>query len=215
MKRFCCLLAVLLCLVLPMSVCAEAADTVKQYELGAGGVDCLTSQTAFWEYPLLEAGQCRLNGTLQFTNRAAWSAQVGLLVTLPYDNTAALGYLNYVRIRVVRDDGTVVYDGPYCRIADNGRLDDGYVCAPDRTVSYSISLWCAYDYAGDLSAESDGIAWQIAVSEHHAGHGGEQAPSTPSEVWVLGLLVGVAVLAVCLLPRFRPSRKRSRRRKTK
>ena len=118
-----------------------------------------------------------------------------------------------MRIRVVRHDGTVVYDGPYCRIADGGRLDDGYICQPDAEVRYDISVWCAYDYAGTLSSDSDGVVWQVAAATYRGQPDGEQAPSTPSEVWILWLLLaGVAALAICLSPIWKPSRKRSRRR---
>jgi hypothetical protein len=49
---------VLLC----AAVSAAPADATKRYELrvdqtGAGGVFCLDAETAFWEYPLLAAGQ--------------------------------------------------------------------------------------------------------------------------------------------------------------
>lgn len=220
MKRvICLLLAAVLCLALPSVVSAAPADAVKRYELrvdntGSGGVFCPNAVTAFWEYPLLEAGQCRLDGTVTFANYSAVSVQTGILITLPYENEAALGYLNYVRIRVVRDDGTTVYDGPYCRIADNGRLDNGYVCAPAGEVSYRISMWCAYDYVGAVSAESAGITWQFATSEYVAPPIGEAAPSTPSEVWVLGVLVaGVVVLGICLLPRFGTKKRRSGRKR--
>jgi hypothetical protein len=150
---------------------------------------------------------------LTFTNYSDVAVDTGIVITLPYDNEVALAYLNYVRICVVRDDGAVVYDGPYCRITDNGRLDDGYMCAPGVAVTYTVSAWCAYDYAGKAAEDSSGITWQLAVSDHKEEPDGRPTPSTPSEVWVLGVLaVGIAVLVVCLLPRFKRKSNRSRRK---
>ena len=88
---------------------------------GTGMIAENPAQAAFWEYPILPAGQTKLTqGTLTIKNNTGRDATVRLEeVELPYDDPAALDYLAALTI-TIRDGDAVLYNGPYSAINDGG-----------------------------------------------------------------------------------------------
>ena len=123
-------------------------------------------QPAVWEFPLVPAGQTRRAGTLRLRNDSDATVHLRLeQIELPYGDTAALTYLDALRITVTEGDQTL-YDGPYSRIADadGGLKLETASWAPGATRELSIALRCPCSYEGNPAEVSKEITWVFSAS---------------------------------------------------
>lgn len=93
---------------------------------------------------------------------------------------------------------TVLYDGPYSRIAEEGGLKLSVEnLQPGEVREYTVSLYCDFTYEGDPSITAQQVYWRFQASSTYT-----VAPEAPSP-WdnpvlpiVLGTAGGLLVLAV-------------------
>lgn len=148
---------------------------------GVNGVIPEPDAAAFWECPLLSAGQGRTDGTLRISNEDKGAVDVRLKeVVLPYGDEEALAYLDALRIRVT-DGDTVLYDGAYTRIAEEGGLALTVKELPrGSSHTFGIELYCSFGYTGEpigLQVRWDWEASPAAVTN--------DVPAPEQPVWVL------------------------------
>lgn len=151
---------------------------------------------AFWEYPLLSAGQGATGGTLTFVNEDKGAVDLKLkAVTLPYDDPQALAYLDALRIRVSRGN-TVLYDGPYSRIAEkNGLVIEEKDVPRGGKRSFTIDLFCSFAYEEDPATVTAAVEWSFTASPSTAA----DTPSASGQsTWVLvAMSVAAGLVILC------------------
>ena len=170
----------------PESSLSETAPYVqieeKTITLTAGGKITMEpeGQAAFWEYPLLQAGEVRRAGTLRLVNAGDKAVNFRLSqIDLPYGNVEALTYLDALRITVTEGE-TVLYDGTYSRIADSDGLQlemENWQPGSERVLT--IRLRCEFGYAGEPETVSVPISWAFSAS-YQTGDGEPSLPTTPA-----------------------------------
>lgn len=146
-KHVACLAALLLLTALPVLAADRLQVTLSENESGKTlVVSTEDNRAAVWEIPTLKAGEQLLEpGTITLVNQTDEEARIALdYVELPFDNAAALVYLNHLNI-TVRDGDTVLYDGAYSRINDENGLAFEYTIAPAQAVVLTVDL--RRDYA--------------------------------------------------------------------
>ncbi len=143
-----CLLALWLCALCVCTASADApADAARTFVWKNGELTSEDTTAAFWEYPQLTAGQTRRGGTLTLTNQGVGSVTASLTdVQFPYDNDAALRYLNALHL-TVRDGDQVLYDGVFARLNDEGLMQP-ITLKWGETRALSIDLSCDFAYEG-------------------------------------------------------------------
>jgi hypothetical protein len=153
-----------------ISAGAENSADAKSYTLSetpqqSGVITEEPAEPAFWELPQVPAGQVlHREGTLTLKNTTGLTADMKLdTVSLPYDNPEALEYLNHLII-TVKDGDTVLYEGPYSRINDEGGLRISLSLESGAVKTYTIGLRCDFSYTGDLTSASQYIAWMFSAS---------------------------------------------------
>ncbi len=106
---------------------------------GTGMIAENPAQAAFWEYPILPAGQTKLTqGTLTIKKTRGGMPRCGSKrSSCPDDDPAALDYLAALTI-TIRDGDAVLYNGPYSAINDGG-LQLTVPVASGQMKSYTIS----------------------------------------------------------------------------
>ncbi|MBQ9964983.1 MAG: hypothetical protein IJP14_07690, partial [Clostridia bacterium] len=148
MKKICCIIIgglLLLASVLPVS----ALGTAQTFELVALGDNTLAfkaqEEPAFWEHPTLKAGEyVEHAGAFIIHNKTTALQKIGLQsVQLPFENEEALRYLNHLTL-TVKSGSTVLYEGPYSRINDNGGLSLNTELPANSSIAYTIGLRCDY-----------------------------------------------------------------------
>lgn len=183
-KRLCLLAAVLAALALG-SFAVPAEELVdKAFVIVGDGVNGVIPEpdaAAFWECPMLSAGQARTDGQLRITNDDKAAVDVRLKdVVLPYGDEEALAYLDALRIRVT-DGDTVLYDGAYTRIAEEGGLELTVQELPrGSTRTFGIELYCSFAYTGQPIGTQVRWDWEASPS---AVTNDVPAPEQP--IWVL------------------------------
>ena len=152
------------------------------------------AQAAFWEYPILPAGQTKLTqGTLTIKNNTGRDATVRLEeVELPYDDPDALDYLAALTI-TIRDGDAVLYNGPYSAINDGG-LQLTVPVASGQMKSYTISLHCAFSYEGDPAAAAKPLFWAFSATSTVVENPGKQLPPISPLVLTMFCVAGGLVL---------------------
>lgn len=192
---FACAILALFC-VIP----AGASDLPSEKEFvlmddsGTGMIAENPAQAAFWEYPILPAGQTKLTqGTLTIKNNTGRDATVRLEeVELPYDDPAALDYLAALTI-TIRDGDVVLYNGPYSAINDGG-LQLTVPVASGQMKSYTISLHCAFAYEGDPAAAAKPLFWAFSATSTVVENPGKQLPPISPLVLTMFCVAGGLVL---------------------
>lgn len=119
--------------------------------------------------------------TLRISNEDKGAVDVRLKeVVLPYGDEEALAYLDALRIRVT-DGDTVLYDGAYTRIAEEGGLALTVKELPrGSSHTFGIELYCSFGYTGEpigLQVRWDWEASPAAVTN--------DVPAPEQPVWVL------------------------------
>lgn len=109
-----------------------------------------TNVSTFWEAPALTAGETRSGGTLTLENTSAEEVTLTLSeMEFPEDNADAMTYLDALRLQI-RDGDTVLFDDSYSRIASNDATALQIKLAAGEKKALSVSLSCAFRYAGQL-----------------------------------------------------------------
>lgn len=205
-KRFMTGLAVLLLLcALTQAVSAELPESMqtlqKQYSLKLsetyGSIDTTPTTPAFWEYPILRAGEQYAEGTLVVRNDSDYTATMELTeVVLPYGDEQKLTYLDHLELTVSEGE-TVLYDNTYAHVNDEegGLSIKLEAMSPGEEHVYTVKLRCRYDYAGDPYADASQVAWMFGASTQTTSY--EQPEGLPQ--WALITVVTFAVLIVALV----------------
>lgn len=119
---------------------------------------------AFWEMPLLPAGQNRAPGTLTILNQSDQTLEVTLRsVELPYDNAEAFAYFDRLRITVCEGE-QVWYDGAYSRINDADGLKLSFTLPAGGSKQFSIGMRCAMDFVGNPAEYAAFCKWDFLAS---------------------------------------------------
>lgn len=160
------LIALLLCLACPVSALSKT-QTVTISKLGnTVQPPVVSGEVTVWERPILRPGEeYTESGTLTIENKTDEPQTIELdHVALPFDNDAALSYLNHVYI-TVREGETVKYSGTYSRINDEGGLILSYTLPARTKVELTIDMRCEYTFSGSQTGfeGEDLIRWNF----HH------------------------------------------------
>ncbi len=138
-------------------------QTVVLSQLGDALALTAEDAPAAWETPTLKAGEALTDAgllTLKNTTNQTYTLRLDE-VALPYGNTEALTYLNHLHL-VLRQNGTVLYNGVYSRINDGGGLQ--YTCELEAGESAQLEVYLRCDYtAPDVTGFEDGtlIDWKF------------------------------------------------------
>lgn len=197
------LLLCLLCALLMLSTLsvASAEDFQKIYTLRmsetSGSIEVTPGGAAFWEYPVLRAGEDHVEGTMVVKNASDYTASMELLdIALPYGDAQRMAYLDQLLLTVKEGD-TVLFDNTYSRINDvegglNIRLDQ---MAPGEEHTYTVKLRCRYTYTGDPAVDAVTMLWDFSARGTTTTYEGPEG--LPQ--WVQISLVGLAATIVLLI----------------
>ena len=197
------ILLTLLLLLLPLTASAETVQK-KSYSLLLDGSTGIIQETphdtaAFWEFPTIPAGQTNVNGELTVVNHSAEAVDFYLKeIELPYNNTKALAYLDSLHI-IVQEGKSVLYNGTYSRIAEvNGLTMIKRSIQPDEQVTYTISLYCDFDYTGDVYTASVPVPWRFsATTALSKGKADSIGPVKPPVSALVVLCIAGVIVIVC------------------
>lgn len=198
-RAFTFLLTVLLLVTVTMPVSAE--DLRKTYTLQMsethGYIETTPRTAAFWEYPVMRAGEDHVEGTMTVKNASAYTANMEMAaVSLPYGDEQRMAYLDELMLTVKEGD-TVLFDNSYSHINDpEGGLHLKYEnMAPGEEHTYTIKLYCRYTYAGDAAEDAVSMLWNFSARTTTTTYEGPQG--LPQ--WVQILLIGLAATIILLL----------------
>ena len=152
------LAALILCTAAVVPACAEAQDNETTIVIARkdGKTELTPSQTesCFWEYPTLTAGQHRSDGVLWLDNRTGKNTTVTITdFHLPTDNAAAMEYLKALHLTVTAD-GKTMYDGAYDQA---GSLSVAVDVPKGEKKSVQFELGCDFTYTGESTLGGDVI----------------------------------------------------------
>ncbi len=207
LKQFAvCLFCLLMFAALPTAVSAERPESMetltKVYTLNItetrGSIEAQPMSPAFWEYPLLRAGEQYIEGKMILRNNSEYTASMELTnITLPYGDDAKLSYLDHLQL-TVREGDQVIYDNTYAHVNDE---EGGLKIAlesmtPGEEHIYTIRMRCMYDYAGDPYADVSQVAWLFGASTKTTTY--EESQGLPD--WLkLTLIIFAAMIAVLIV----------------
>lgn len=153
---------------------------------------------AFWEYPILRAGETLIGeGNMIVKNDSEFTVDMQMEpVLLPYGDNAKLAYLDCLWL-TVREGETVIYDNTYAHINDaDGGLSLNYVAmTPGEEHTYTITMRCLYDYAGDPYADVAPLVWNFKAQTETTIY--EEPQGLPQ--WAQILVISFAVMIVILI----------------
>ena len=170
------------------------ADATRTFVWTGEAFTSEDTTAAFWEFPQLKAGQTRRDGALNFTNRSGGSVTLRLTeVQFPYDDQAAIGYLNALHL-TLRDGDRVLYDGAFVRLNDDG-LTEAVTLKNGETRTLSVDLSCDFAYEGAVTCGEQVMYWNWAASSSWLGFF-----QTALDAWVFWVpaLVILAVIIVLI-----------------
>ncbi len=165
------LLILLLCVMLSFSASAEESldnETTVVITRNSGQTEVTPSQTesCFWEYPQLTAGQHRDDGTLWLSNMSGEDITVTLSdFQLPLDNPDAVAYLKALHL-TVKAGGKTVFDDTYDKA---GNLSVTMDIENGEKKPIGFELGCDFTYKGESSLGDDVIYGKYTVEYHSAG----------------------------------------------
>lgn len=200
-----CLLSLLMLTGLTVAVSAERPESMdtltKTYTLyitqTRGSIEAQPLSPAFWEYPVLRAGEQYAEGTMTIRNNSEYTASMSLNnVTLPYGDDKKLAYLDHLQLTVTEGD-QVLYDNTYAHIndADGGLKIAFEAMAPGEEHVYTIRMRCRYDYTGDPYADASHVAWLFGASTQTTTF--EESQGLPQ--WALLTVIIFAVMIAVLI----------------
>lgn len=219
MKRFFCLLLTL-GVIWACGTSAFAISDRAEYVFLKDSEGYFFEQTegelTFWEAPNVVTGQTRSGGVITLKNESDRTVDFTLAsVSLPYDNEAALTYLDAVTL-VIEQDGREVYHGPFTRLMDGDRAAiqiAGVPAGESRELKMTVS--CAFTYTGAVPSY-ESLVWTFEPTL-------EAKPTVPTSPlpdpdpvvdWmmvakIVGVMLGALVLtcAVVAIVRFIANRR--------
>ncbi len=172
----------------------EAVDKVYRIveEDGQGSILSEPTDFAFWEYPLLPAGQQK-SGSFRVVNNSSRAVSLTMTPDLPYNDETALTYMAGLHILIEQEDGTPVYEGPYTGLADRVPLISIGKLGAGESTTYTITLRCPFAYTGDPEMESSAVSWDFHASARIV----TEPAGNPARDWImLGFIVAAAFLVV-------------------
>lgn len=179
MKRFILPVAALLLLLSSMATVTFAKGNTAVYVLSQQETSFSMSKEegdlTFWEAPDVITGQTRDNGTITLKNDTDRTVDFTLAsVSLPYDNAAALAYLDAVTITLKEGD-RVLYCNSITRLMDSDRDAVQFLNVPPwESRQLEVSISCAFTYTGQLPSYSS-LLWEFRPNLH------EKVPTTTAE----------------------------------
>ncbi len=197
------------CLLLCCSMPATAASTCAEYVFLQDSEGYLFEKTegelTFWEAPNVLTGQTQSGGILTIKNETDRTVDFTLeSVTLPYDNTAALTYLDSVTL-VIEQDGTEIYHDAFTRLMDANRapivLNN---VGPGESGTLQFKVSCAFTYTGNLPSY-ESMIWTFKPSLEPKQTVPTAPPPTPKAVvdWMMVVKIAgtmlVALLLTCII----------------
>lgn len=201
--RFGVITVALLCLCGALSVSAvgNTAEYVFSFDGEAYQMVQTDGEPAFWEAPNVLTGQTRDGGVITVKNESDRTVDFTLeSVSLPYDNEAALTYLDAVTL-VIEQNGEEVYHAPFTRLMDGGCVPIVFSdVAPGESRELKLRVSCAFTYNSAVPSY-ESLVWTFRPSL-------EPTPTVPSNPfsdakptidWVMvakitGVLLGVLVI---------------------
>lgn len=205
-----CLAAIALCLLVlsafPLAVSAETEDSMatfeKTYAMTMNGemayIRVIPETPAFWEYPVLKAGENYKEGTLIVRNDSAIPTNMLLKpIALPYGQNVKLSYLDHLMLTVTdQATGEVLFHNTYAHIndADGGLKLSLENLAPGASRAYTIRLRCLYSYAGNAAEDVTQLNWTFTAATETV----TVASSVELPVWLWIVLAGVAMVILLL-----------------
>ncbi len=162
MKRVLCLLFAL-CVIGTCGVSAFAVNDTAEYVFSKDSDGYFFEQTegelTFWEAPNVVTGQTRSGGVITLKNESDRTVDFALTtVSLPYDNEAALAYLDAVTL-VIEQDGREVYHAPFTRLMDGDRAAVTVTDVPaGESRELHLSVSCAFTYTGAVPSY-ESLVW--------------------------------------------------------
>jgi len=212
-KKLCiCLLCLLTCVVSALPCAADTARVWTMNDLGESAQFLPDSQEAtFWEWPDLQAGQSR-TGTLVLQNTTERTMSVYMNgAWLPFDDRAALTYLNHITLTVKNTDGQMLFHDRYVRLAE-WQTEIGEL-APQESMTWQVEMHCDFAFDGEPSMPQ-AITWMFAA----VPQGAAPLPVVPpAETPITATILAVAaalVLCGCVALRWKgKSHKNSKKAK--
>lgn len=215
-----CLLCVLLLVMLPTAVSAERPESMdtlsKTYVLNImqmrGSIEATPATPAFWEYPVLRAGETYTAGTMIIRNNSEYTASMELNeITLPYGDAAKLRYLDHLELTVSEGE-QVLYDNTYAHINDEeGGLKLALEnMAPGEEHTYTIELRCRYDYTGDPFADVAQVAWLFGATTQTTTYEEPEGLPQWAKLTVIIFAVMIVLLIVIMICRAAASAKKKK-----
>ena len=200
-----CVLCVVLMIMLSVAVCAEENESMDTFEKSYtlrisethGTIEASPTTPAFWEYPILRAGETYKEGTFTVCNDSDYTVSMQLNeMTLPYGDADKLAYLDHLQLTVLEGE-TVIYDDTYAHVNDeDGGLSIAFdAMAPGEEHTYTVKLRCAFDYKGDPYADASQVAWVFGASTQTTTY--EEPTGLPQ--WAKITVITFAVMFVLLI----------------
>ena len=125
----------------------------------------IQNEPTVWESPSVQAGDTTIDSSMfALTNYTETTQTLTLrTVVFPYENEAALVYLNHLHI-TVQDGEKVLYDGVYSRINDKNGLSLSVTLEPNEEYILFIDLYCDYAYTG-AGWNDEPITWEFDIEQ--------------------------------------------------
>lgn len=190
------LFAGLLLLSLPCRAAIATDQILEITDVGGELTVTATQPVTFWEQPTLKAGETvTVPGKLTLTNSTDVQQRIQLqAVKLPYQDKAALEYLNHLHLTVYLGS-VVVYDDAYSRINGENNLYQEIVLEAGASLTFTLYLNCDYTYSGTTFTNSAILDWEflpLAQEDEKA----EPAPAIEDPMLTEWLIAGVITVAI-------------------
>lgn len=175
----------------------KPGKTLSVQWIGNGGrIVADTQKYMFWEYPLLSAGGRHTPGTLTIRNDTEKTIHVYLdSITLPYQSQDALDYLAALQL-TVRENGEILYQGPYTGVNDEGGLRTDYTLEPGQARVWEIEMYCPFTYPNDPQQVSEPCIWNFRATAMSRQTGTSFVDDKEREEQVRVMLIGAGLVLI-------------------
>ena len=167
----------------------------------AGSISATPETPAFWEYPLLRAGEKFLvDGTMIVRNDGQTVASMVMEpVPLPYGDDAKLTYLDNILLTVTEGE-TVLFQNTYAHIndADGGLALIYNDMAPGEEHTYTIRMECLFTYPGDVYEDAVPMSWRFSAKAETVTVEEEQKAIAPW-LWIVMATLVVIIVAMIVI----------------
>lgn len=188
---------------------SDASQIYRVTALANGTITVVTkNEPTLWEQPTLKAGDYMVrSSSLILHNTTGKTQNIELeTVELPYENEAALRYLDHLTI-TVSNGNTVLYKGPYSRINEDESFVMKAELPTDNQIVFNISLSCDYQYTGAGFGANDLIQWKFRAEVPDNGEGNASTDNTESfanpTLLQVALAAGLSILLLASITLYR------------